>query len=350
MSWTDQAMTDIKSQCIQHRNYRKALSEATATLLAADPGEVVVITGPSRVGKSRVASELSRLLIGNEDRLAPGTMPIVSVQANNCSVNGSFSTKSFTLRCLNAVQHPFYGVRPEDVWDAARLRLLDRTAESTLRPAFEKALINRKTVYLIIDEAHHIQYGRNGAAATAILDSWKCLAGETHVVLILVGAYPLLDVLRLSPHLLGRKLQVHFPRYLLNEDDLLVFEQILDAYSRIIRLPPGIRSLRDWNAWLYEDTFGCIGLLSSWLRSGLAKAKSDGSDVLTEKHMREARKPIADRQAIAKEIADGELAIRSELSGEPCVPSKINTESRHGQKQHKPFRKNPRRYRVGGRV
>ncbi len=351
MSWIDHVLNEIKAQCIPHRNYRHAISDAMAALLASAPGEVVVITGPSRVGKSRLAGELVRLLAGGADQVLEDTMPIVSVQATNCSVDGSFSTKSFTVRCLEAVKHPFYGVGyGDDSWHTQRYRLLERTTESVLRPAFEHALRHRKTIYLIIDEAHHIRYCRGGDVdAAAILDSWKCLAAETRVVLVLVGAYPLINVLRLSSHLLGRKMQVHFPRYLADEDDLLIFEQILDSYSKLIRLPQAISSLRDWNEWLYMDTFGCIGLLSSWLRSGLAIAKSQNAAVLTEEHMRRARRPVAERQEMAKEIADGERALQAEgdLNMEPAPATGSQEKVRRGRK---PFRKRPRRYAIGGRL
>ncbi len=350
MSWIDHALNEIKGHRIPHRNFQRALSDAMAALLASSPGEIVVITGPSRVGKSRLASELGKLLVGSSDRFAEGIMPVVSVQATNCGVDGSFSSKSFTLRALEAVKHPFYGVgEAGDAWEIDKYRLLERTTESAFRTAFERALVHRKTLYLFIDEAHHIRYCRGGDTdAAAILDSWKCLASETKIVLVLIGAYPLVHVLRLSTHLLGRKNQVHFPRYLPSQEDLLAFEQILDAYTKLVRLPPSASSLRDWNELLYTDTFGCIGLLEGWLRRGLSIAMSEGADTLSKDHLIRARQPLADRQEIAREIANGETALEADedVTVETVPNKRENVESK---RTRKPFRKKPRRYAVGGR-
>lgn len=341
MSWAESAISEIKTIRIPHKNYERALSDTLAALVASSPGEVVCILGPSRVGKSRLAQELSTLLVGKS--LNDGYQPVVIVQASNCSVEGGFSTKSFTLRCLQAVRHPFYGVgKGSDVWDTDRYRLIERTPESVLRPAFEKALLNRHTKYVFIDEAHHIRYARGGAwAATAILDSWKCMAADTNVVLVLVGAYPLAEVLQLSPHLLGRKHQVHFPRYYATRDDLLAFEQILETYSSIIELPPDIKSLRDWNDFLYQDAIGCIGLLERWLRKGLAIAHSNGRSFLDKAFLLDTRTPTEDRKQLALEIAKGEtlLEAQSELEEPIFVPASP-------KRKGKPFTARPRRYRV----
>lgn len=343
MSWAQSAITEIKTIRIPHKNYERALSDALAALVASSPGEVVCITGPSRVGKSRLAQELSDLLVG--DSLNETHQPVVIVQASNCSVDGSFSTKSFSVRCLQAVRHPFYGVgNGKDIWDMERYRLLERTAETVLRPAFEEALVNRGTKYLVIDEAHHIRYARGGAwAATAILDSWKCMAAATGVVLVLVGAYPLLEVLQLSPHLLGRKHQVHFPRYYAIREDLLAFEEILETYSSIIQLPPGVQSLRDWNDLLYQDAIGCIGLLERWLRKGLARANSHKSDSLDKPYLLDTRTPTEERKRLAHEIAQGEMLL--EAQSEVELEESIVTPAAPKRKG-KPFTAKPRRYPV----
>jgi len=49
---------------IPHRNWERALSESFALLIAAQPGDVVCIAGPSRAGKTRLIHELCRLITG----------------------------------------------------------------------------------------------------------------------------------------------------------------------------------------------------------------------------------------------------------------------------------------------
>lgn len=351
MHWTYDAIAEIKTKRILHRNYERALSESFAALLAASPGEIVCIAGPSRVGKSRLAGELARLIVGDRPQVNDRLVPVVSVLASNCTNRGVFRTKDFAVHCLEAIRHPIYGVpRSDDPWDALRTRLIHSTPESSLIDAFRKAIEICQTKYLFFDEGQHVGYALGGDhEAAAILNSWKSFAAMTKTVLVLIGAYPLIDLLQLSPHMLGRKHQVHFPRYAMTEDDLLIFDQILDTYSSLVALPPDVRTLRAWNDLLYPDSFGCIGLLEGWLRDGLARAQAGNSDFLLKEHLIETRRPRGDLEAIATEISAGEHALMAwdPANDQPSSSSKQTAPIRRGKK---PFQKNPRRYQIGCRI
>lgn len=349
--WAQDSINEIKQMRIPHRNYERCLSEALAALVAAEPGEVVSIVGPSRVGKSRLAAELMRLILGRDMDPNGNTMSVVSILASNCTNRGIFRTKDFAVHCLEAIRHPIYGVsRPDDPWNTARMRLIENTAESTLSDAFKEGLIHRQCRYLVIDESQHVQYALGGdLEAAAILDSWKSMAAKAGVVLVLIGAYPLIHVLRLSPHLLGRKHEVHFPRYTACEEDLIAYDQILGVYSSVIRLNPNVESLRDWNHILYPDSLGCIGLLNRGLRHSLAKAHAVEAEFLTLAHILSARRSVGDLTEIADEITDGELALRQDATSfDKKIP--VSEPPDKPKRRHKPFKKKPRRYEIGGRV
>ncbi len=355
MKWADRAISSILRQKIAHRNWRYALSRAFAMMNACAPGEVIYITGPSRAGKSRLIRELSGMMKSPEqdDEVY---MPCFSVLATNCSVRGSFSTKAFTIRALEAIRHPIYGMGLcDDDWSIERLRLLEKTSEGVLRPALESAIINRHCKYMFIDEAQHLMYAMSGMhAAAAILDSWKCLAQSAGIVLILVGAYPLLNVLKQSPHLLGRKHEVHIPRYRETREDILAFMEIIAFYDRILHEYSGFSNLRDWDEYLFRGSLGCIGLLQSWLRDALAIANATRSDKLTKTHLTEAQISASDRRIIEEEILEGE-AIMARMEDESVnkstpKPDKSTPSGKKGKKRRKkPFQKNPRRYPAGGR-
>lgn len=70
---------------------------------------------------------------------------------------------------------------------------MDRMTEGSMRQALEKAIRARQVRYLFIDEAQHARYTSCHAMGSfAVMDSWKCLAQSTGVVLVVVGAYPIL--------------------------------------------------------------------------------------------------------------------------------------------------------------
>lgn len=349
MHWAQNSISNVKELYLPHRNWNTALSYSHAMLFASSPGEVVCITGPSRAGKSRLINSLEELLVCDDDFEDTGLMSVVKILATNCSVKGTFSSKAFTLRGLEAVKHPFYSENNfDDIdWGSDYLKQFSRTPETALRPAFEKALIHRKTKYVFIDEAQHVLYAGGGdKEAGAILNSWKCLAQDTDVVLVLVGAYPLLEAVALCPHLIGRKHQIHLPRYRTNDDDLKIFLGLLDSYSEIITLPPNITSLSNFADLLYEGSFGCIGLLESWIREALALVMAREEPYLTKEHFLMSKKIEIDRQMVATEIKNGEDILDEikevQLQDDVDIPI--------AKKQNKkPFVKNPRRHKIAGR-
>lgn len=249
-----------------------------------------------------------------------------------------------------AIGHPIYGVADDD--DPWRVKLdarIHKTPEGMLRDAFEHALRTFHTRFWIIDEAHHVGYVRGGEQAAAkVLDSWKCLASKTDVVLVLVGSYQLLRILALAPHLLGRQRPIEFPRYRSDRpEDLMAFEQILFAYSRHLRFADETTSLRTWNRLLFEHSLGCVGHVSKWLRACLGRMNSRELDVVTEAHLKATQLPAMQEAEIAAEIVRGERAIATNESPPPPETPSRKTSTASARK---PFQRATRRSPRGGRA
>lgn len=346
MSWAKDASDAIRGQWISHPKFRQAESQTLAALITADPGEVVVVVGPSRVGKSSLVERLQRALVGTS--VTEGSMPLVSIILENSSVHGSLSSKSFTVSALQAVRHPMFGLdAPDDLWGIERMRKIERTPEGVLRTAFENALRYRGTKYVFIDEAHHLLYARGGIeSAAALLDSLKCLAANARVVLVLVGAYPLLALVQRLPHLIGRKLQTHFGRYRADtKDDVLAFDRILLEYSTHLRLER--ESLRPWNEYLFQGSLGCIGLLRGWIRNALNQAWLGDARFLSLEHLEASKNSELDLRSLTAEIDAGEnnLSKADPVTGSSSVGEHSGT--RAAKRSSKPFTANPRRFAVG---
>src|SRR5690242_3158010 len=173
-SWIQDAIDAIKKLHILHPNYERTYSRLATACSAIMKGELIVLIGPSRVGKTRCVQNA----LGVRFPIKPDAharMRVVMVEAGNDSKGGEFSTKAFMVACLRAIHHPIYGIADEDdPWEERLLAKLHRTPEGTLRSALEKAIELRGVEYLVIDEGHHVLYAPGGdQAAARILDSYK---------------------------------------------------------------------------------------------------------------------------------------------------------------------------------
>lgn len=331
---------------IPHRNWNNALSEAFAILIAAEPGDVVCITGPSRVGKTRLSHELCRLLSGGIPYEESGNMITVAVEAANTGPNGIFSTKSFMQRMLEAIQHPIYSTANINIGDIDLDQNLMNVSEGKMRLALERGLVKRNTKYLIIDEAQHARYASKGArGGYAVMDSWKCLAQMANIILVVVGAYPILDILRGSPHLVGRKHQVHLPRYHETVEDLEEFCLILAHYDQVVELGVDIQTLQECIEPLYEGTLGCIGLLRGWLTraSAIGVLRNEG---ITKDILMETVASGSDLKTIYQEIEHGEKLINEVDIG--LLPNTSVKKKSTGK--GKPFKRKPKRLKKNNRT
>lgn len=336
-------------ECIPHRNWQRAFEEAFPLLITAQPGEVVCIVGPSRAGKTTLIQSLVPLLSGENAFEESGELPVVAVEASNTGPNGRFSTKSFVHQMLEAVRHPMYSGSERLL--ANEHTSLDRKPEHELRRALELALKHRQSRYLFIDEAQHAGYATRDSLA--VMDSWKCLARAGGVVLVLVGAYPMLDIIRDSPHMVGRKREVHLPRYGSNREDIREFGRILQFYERKFGEEYCSNNiLTEQLELLYSGSLGCIGLLRAWLRQAASMAHVQEVPIDREILLRFMLSD-ADRNVLMREITDGERLRQSTApdyrTGNHLKPSAKTETKKQTVGGGKPFQRKPKRHQPGGR-
>lgn len=346
---TNKSALEIK---VKHRQWVSAFKDAFAVLSMASPGDVVCIVGPSRAGKTRLVSELKASLENGNNYDETGLLPVVSVEAVNAGPNGTFSTKAFIQRMLEAVRHPMLSMDRQGEFSVGAAQKIDRSTEATLRLALERAFKHRGCRYLFIDEAQHARYAsKNSQAPHAVMDSWKCLAQTSGLVLVLVGAYPILEVLRNSPHMLGRKTQIHLPRYGNSTEDIVEFARIISAFERAMRPYVDANFLVSQTPFLHERTCGCIGLLKACLKHALTIAQVNQRTV-DMALLEAATMSDSDMLEISREITDGERMLfsspsaKSTLVSSPAPPPKSKTK----KKGEGPFRRNPIRHTPGHRT
>ncbi|MFC3679107.1 AAA family ATPase [Bacterioplanoides pacificum] len=338
---------------ISHRNWEEALNMLFALLIHASPGEVVCVTGPARTGKTRIIEELRTMLDGpntsNDDQIVATAYVLVDNDGNN----GRFTTKSFIWDALVAIRHPgFYGLT-----DTENItRKFDRSSEAAMKKAFIVGAKHRKLKYLFFDEAQHVNYVAKGADAPhMVLDSWKNMAKQAGVVLVLAGAYPMLDTLRNSPHLIGRQYKVNLPRYYENKDDLNEFASIVGQYSACLPDDLVENDLVSHTRYLHRHTFGCIGLLRLWLLHAAVYAKQYRTQI-NKAVLESTRATDDDLKSIGREIAAGEeiLFRGTDFSALSVPEAPCSPEDQLGKpvkkSQRIPFKAKQRRYKPGSRT
>lgn len=333
---------------IQHRNWDEALYHLYTLLSVVNPGEVISITGPSRSGKTSLIKKIIGMLESSEAYERSGYINSIYVLADNDGSHGRFSTKSFIWDTLNELQHPMYAYSGIDP-----IINYDRTSESTMYKALVSALKHRKVRYVFFDEVQHVNYvSKESVAPHRVMDSWKNLATKAEVVLILSGSYPMLEIIRNSPHLLGRQYKVHLPRYFDTPDDLGEFASIIMQFEKLMPESCRAESLISHTRYLQKYTYGCIGLLRKWLLDATIVAVQ--SRCLIDRNILEkTRFSDDDIEAIGREILDGERLLDNSndggndaMVGEPLTVKAKLVRKRAG----KPFKAKPRRYQPGNRT
>lgn len=309
---TNELLERFNKEFVTHRNFSNCERSIFNHLSLLLPGEVLTVIGPSRVGKTSAVRAALISAFGPDAFEVGG--PCVWIIDGNNREGGWLSTRDFYLEACRAAGHPIYGVPADDEsgLGAAFNARINRVPEAILRSAFERCLITRKVRYLVIDEAHHVMYARGREAASArILDSWKCMAEKTGVVLILTGTYQLLYLTSLASHFVGRQTVIEFPNYKMSGDgDVAAFQSVLSYYSKWVPIKPGVGSLRQWGELLFEGSLGCVGLLSRWLRRALAHGASNNERYISEESLRaEAEIPLH-YQTLREDIDFGDELMR----------------------------------------
>ena len=338
---------DIK---IKHRNWDEALNMLFALLLSTSSGEVICITGPARTGKTRMIEELIKLLCGPESVRNSAYMNSAYVLVDNDGNNGRFTTKSFIWDALVAIKHPEFCA----LQDTENItRKFDRSSEAAMKKAFISGAKQRKLKYLFFDEVQHVNYvGKGIEAPHMVLDSWKNMAKQAKVVLVLAGAYPMLDALRNSPHLIGRQYKVNLPRYYETELDLNEYATIIDQYMK--HLPREVigDNLVEHTVYLHQYSYGCIGILRRWLLhaavwADLHRTRIDLNVLEQTRSTNDDLLSIGNEIVAGEEILFNETEFKTNINEQKKVekPKKVVKKS-----QQKAFKAKPRRYEIGGRT
>src|SRR5260221_8572692 len=260
------------------------------------PGTMVLVIGPSRVGKTTVIRLLEeRLLAKTKELMAsdPSFIPFASILAAGPGTN-RFEWAEYYRAVLRALHDPFVDGK------TARIRARE------LREAMETALTQRKPLTIIADEAHHLAEAARGSRLQSQLNHLKHFENATGVSHILVGTYEMRPFRKINAQLACRSVDVHFPRYDATIDqDAQAFQSVVWALQRQLPVEEEPPLLDHWE-FLYARSIGCIGLLKMHLNRALNLALAEKAKTVTLAHLRktalsETRVELALRNALESE-------------------------------------------------
>lgn len=288
-----------------HQAVLRALQQPTGASL-------ILVFGPTGVGKTTLRRGIEKHLIEAalpELQRDPGRVPVVGVEAV-AGEAGQFNWKDYYTRALQALEEPLIPDKIRDPLRRYRDRSISPAAAPELRRALEQALLHRRPAAVLVDEAQHLTKMASGRRLLDQMDVLKSLAALTDTVHILLGTYELVGLATLSAQLSRRCREIHFGRYRAEDPaDQRAFQSALLTFQRHLPLAQE-PDLVGRCEYLYEQSVGCIGVLKEWLNRVLAAALEEGATTLTAHHLEQQAEPVRKLLSLAREIQEGEAALR----------------------------------------
>jgi energy-coupling factor transporter ATP-binding protein EcfA2 len=189
----------FQSFTVAHPHLVAAKDALIAGIRQSAPNSIVMVFGPTGVGKTTLRMKTEQILIGElraELESDRGRIPVASVEAI-APDSGSFCWRSHFKRLLQEMDEPLVDrkrlpTRDLDRIFEERFGLTDRSPGSEYRYAVEQTLRHRRPAAVMIDEAQHLAKVVSGRRLLDQLDVIKSIANRTNTVHVLFGTYDLL--------------------------------------------------------------------------------------------------------------------------------------------------------------
>lgn len=277
-----QYFKDLK---LGHEKLGECLKEVLLNIHAGSG--IIFIMGPSGVGKKVIRLKTVEALLKEnyaEMQSDIGFIPVASITSKSPEV-GPFKWKSFYVRALEALNEPLISHKIKNCQGTCTpIKFFHGKQDTdTLGESLIKALCNRRTKVLIVDEAQHLLRVATGAKYLNQLDVIKGLSEATGVTLVLLGTYELLPLWNLSAQTTRRSVAIEFQRYY--EDEMQQFGNFLYTINRkmpVVKVP----DFTDYIEFFYKRSMGCIGIVKTWLERALWLALEEGMQELKIEHLK----------------------------------------------------------------
>jgi len=312
----------FETKVVAHHHLKQVYEDLLHAVRYPAGTSLICVVGPTGVGKTTLLQRLVKQLVedaAHDPATTPGHIPAILMEAASPDT-GNFSWKDYFTRALIVANEPMvadkiiYNVRGIHQDGQGQL-VIDRTATALdLRRVLETCFQHRHPRAFIVDEAQHLKKMTSGRRFLDQMDTLKSLANMSSTVHVLVGTYDLLGLMNLNAQLARRSVEIHFPRYHLDQpEELKEFKKLLRTFGRHLPLAKE-PDLEGRYAYFYERSLGCTGMLKTLLNKALGAALEQQEQTLVPKRWEAFAEPPHKLKEMLREIRDGEKRLQEQES------------------------------------
>jgi len=342
----------FESVVISHPKLNEAFLRARLTV-TEHRTPLILLYGPSGVGKSTLLTKLYNSLVCdviNELHTDHSRIPAIFFESK-AAESIKFSWKDYFKAGLIKLEEPCIDQKivPPHLSHKVNLNgYHNKETTSALRWAFESALIHRRPLVCIVDEAQHISKIPRGSKLLDQMDVLKSIANITKVPHVLAGTYELLKFRNKSAQLSNRSIDVHIPRYRAeNQLDLQQFQ--ICILSLQDHLPVHEVNLLEHWEFLYERSIGCVGILKLWLQRALGMYLTENKIEFSIDCLEKTALSITQCSTMAREAREGELELYETVEDRNFLLNALGINRKNETTEKESKNKNNRTKKVGQR-
>ncbi|CAN7336269.1 AAA family ATPase [Caballeronia sp. LjRoot29] len=318
--YIDPRLMAFRRKKVKHLKLDMVLKKLLSICENPQPERIIVLTGPSGIGKTTVAESVERHVwrsFKEKIEAEPGFIPCLTMKAVT-ALDGNYNWKDAFTRQLAATNEVLIDRKAlnrfEAVVDGKVMHALDGLVREELRRAIESMFHHRQVQIWMIEEAGAILCVKRGMHLTTQFEIIKSLSVVLQIPIVLIGAYDLLNIDGGNGQLLRRCDLIHFSRYVAgaktgdvaDEDH---FRDILHAFLAAIEIEVEPNLLERCDYFMLKS-LGCTGILKDWFDRSLVEALYMKRPFLSIDTLQNQALPNSSLKKILNEIKFGEERLR----------------------------------------